>query len=157
MTFFEWMIVSSRWKFLSIITVIYILSCNSGPSPQEPGSPTEAPKAEQVLETDTGLASYYGPGLEGNKTASGETFDSQEMVAAHPSYPMGTILRVTNLENGDTVRVRISDFGPTKKNRKEGIIIDLSKGAASKINMVSKGKAQVKVEVLTWGKDSLSE
>lgn len=134
---------------------LFISGCNSGTDPAPAATPPPAEKVEKVLETKTGFASFYGPGLEGQKTASGETFNSQEMVAAHPSYPMGTILRVTNLENGDTVRVRVSDLGPTKKNRKEGVIIDLSKGAASKINMVSEGRVQVKVEVLEWGKDSL--
>jgi rare lipoprotein A len=70
---------------------------------------------------------------------------------------MGTIIRVTNLETGDTVRVRVSDHGPTKQNRKEGVIIDLSKGAADKIKMVSDGRVEVKVEVIQWGKDSIAK
>ena len=133
-----------------IAMLIYLQSCNSTPT-----SPPPEPAIEQVLETKMGFASFYGPGLEGQKTASGEILDSREMTAAHPSYPMGTIVRVTNLENGDTVRVRVSDHGPTRKNRNEGVIIDLSKGAASRIRMVSEGRVRVKVEVLEWGKDSL--
>ena len=137
------------YKLLGLITnIVFFACCNSEPAPPPP-----AP--EKILETKTGFASFYGPGLEGQKTASGEILDSKELTAAHPTYPMGTIIRVTNMENGDTVRVRVSDLGPTKQNRKEGVIIDLSKGAAEEIRMVSDGRVEVKVEVLEWGKDSL--
>lgn len=147
----------SGCKLICLIAqLIYLASCNSTPSPTSTATPPAKP-AEQVLETKTGFASFYGPGLEGRKTASGEILDSDELTAAHPSYPMGTIIRVTNVGNGDTVRVRVSDSGPTKKNRQEGVIIDLSKGAASKIRMVSDGRVKVKVEVLEWGKDTLSK
>ena len=116
----------------------------TAPEPQQPIVP-------EVKETKTGLASYYGRAFDGQKTASGETFNSNEMVAAHPTYPLGTIVRVTNLANNDTVRVRISDRGPTRVNRKEGVIIDLSRGAAQKINMIAAGREKVQVEVLEWG------
>jgi rare lipoprotein A len=137
-------------SFCFIAGIIFLVGCDSTSTPPPP-----AP--EKVLETKTGLASFYGPGLEGQKTASGEVLDSKEMIAAHPTYPMGTIIRVTNLENGDTVRVRVSDHGPTKQNRKEGVIIDRSKGAADKIKMLSDGRVEVKVEVLQWGKDSIAK
>ena len=104
-----------------------------------------------VKETRTGLASYYGHAFEGEETASGETFHSREMVAAHPSYPLGTLARVTNLEGGGTVMVRIIDRGPTDVNVAEGVIIDLSKGAAQKLAMLKEGRIRVKVEVLQWG------
>jgi rare lipoprotein A len=140
------------WKFqlLLAVAIFFLAGCDSSPE-----SATPVAVAEPVLESKTGLASFYGPGLEGQKTASGEIFDSDEMVAAHRRYPMGTIVRVTNLENGDTVRVRVSDRGPTKENRDEGVIIDLSKGAAKKIRMLSDGRVQVKLEVLKWGNDTL--
>ena len=104
-----------------------------------------------IKETQTGLASYYGRAFEGEATASGETFRSQEMVAAHPSYPLGTVARITNLEKGGVVQVRIIDRGPTDENVAEGVIIDLSKGVAEKLGMVKDGRVRVKVEVLQWG------
>jgi rare lipoprotein A len=77
----------------------------------------------------------------------------RELVAAHPTYPLGTLARVTNLEGGGTVQVRIIDRGPTDENVAEGVIIDLSKGAAEKLGMVKEGRVRVRVEVLQWGKN----
>jgi len=74
------------------------------------------------------------------------------MVAAHPTYPFGTIVRVTNLKKDRTVEVRVIDRGPTKQNRAEGVIIDLSRAAAEKLGMTRDGRVRVKVEVLEWGK-----
>jgi rare lipoprotein A len=119
--------------------------------PAEPPPAPAAPVVPEVKETKTGMASFYGRAFDGQKTTSGEIFDSDEMVAAHPSYPFGTIVRVTNISTNDTVRVRIHDRGPTKVNRKEGVIIDLSRGAAKRIKMIGQGRAKVKVEVLEWG------
>jgi rare lipoprotein A len=141
--------LTSRQKafYLLVSIVVYIASCESKPvKAPEP----EKPKVE-VKETKTGLASYYGPGLEGKETFGGEKFDSKQMVAAHPTYPLGTVVRVTNLKTQDTIQVRIADRGPTRKNQKEGIIIDLSKGAAAKLNMIGAGRQKVLVEVLEWG------
>ena len=110
-------------------------------------------EADNVLQERIGLASYYGAAFQGQETASGEVFDKEEMVAAHPSYPLGTVARVTNLKNGRTVEVRIIDRGPTAPNRREGVIIDLSRGAARRLGFLTEGRARVKVEVLAWGKD----
>ncbi len=110
-------------------------------------------KDTPALARDTGYASFYGNAFEGKKTASGEIFHSAEMVAAHPKYPLGTKAIITNLENGDTVHIRINDRGPTKVNRREGVIIDLSKGAARKIRMVGDGRVKVEVRVVEWGKE----
>ena len=105
----------------------------------------------QVKETQSGLASFYGEEFDGEQTASGETFDKNKLTAAHPSYPTGTVVRVTNLENGGAVEVRITDRGPTNENQDEGVIIDLSQAAAQRLGMVKDGRAQVRVEVLEWG------
>ncbi len=110
-------------------------------------------EADGVLQERIGLASYYGAAFQGRETASGEPFDKEEMVAAHPWYPLGTIARVTNLENGRSVKVRIIDRGPTAPNQREGVIIDLSKGAARRLGFVMDGRTRVKLEVLEWGKD----
>jgi rare lipoprotein A len=111
------------------------------------------PVVDQVLETKAGLASYYHPSFDGRETASGIVFDNAAMMAAHPTYPFGTLVRVTNLEKeGVAVEVRITDRGPTEENTAEGVIIDVS-GAAAKLGMIVDGRVQVKVEVLEWGTD----
>ncbi len=114
--------------------------------------PPASAEASRVLETQTGLASYYHPSLDGEETASGKTFDNDAMMAAHPTYPLGTLVRVTNLEKEGSVEVRIMDRGPTKENRAEGVIIDLSRAAAEKIGMVKDGRTRVRVEVVEWGR-----
>jgi rare lipoprotein A len=103
--------------------------------------------------TRVGVATYYGKAFEGRKTASGEIFDKEEMVAAHPSYPIGTRARVTNLANGRSQVVRIIDRGPAQQHRDQGVIIDLSEGVATKLGFRRKGKQRVKVEVLEWGEE----
>lgn len=100
----------------------------------------------------TGKASYYCRRFHGGITASGKLFDRHQLVAAHPSYPLGTRVRVTNLSNDRVVEVRIIDRGPTRAQCKKGVIIDLSRAAAEKLGMVRKGKTLVRVEVLNWGK-----
>ncbi|WP_026770140.1 septal ring lytic transglycosylase RlpA family protein [Asinibacterium sp. OR53] len=93
--------------------------------------------------TETGMASYYGvnDGFNGRKTANGEIFNTYRLTAAHKTLPFGTVVKVTNLSNGESVKVRINDRGPYIKGR----IIDLSAKAAEKIDMTSKGIAQVKL------------
>lgn len=90
---------------------------------------------------DEGIASFYGPGLHGNLTANGERFDQEAMTAAHPKLKFGTCVQVRNLSNDRTVEVRINDRGPYAKGR----IIDLSKGAARKLDMLEKGVARVRL------------
>ncbi|SHL91860.1 rare lipoprotein A [Chitinophaga jiangningensis] len=92
--------------------------------------------------TQSGKASYYADKFDGRKTASGETFHQNAMTAAHPSLPFGTRLKVTNLANGKTVKVRVNDRGPFAKGR----IIDLSKKAAKKLGMISTGVATVEIK-----------
>ena len=116
-------------------------------------SPSCVPQSNRPLETKTGLASFYGRAFQGEETASGEPFNMNELVAAHPSYPLGTRVRVKNLENNREVEVRVIDRGPTKENQVEGVIIDLSQGAARALEMVRDGRVNVQVEVLEWGDD----
>ncbi|MCC5900210.1 MAG: septal ring lytic transglycosylase RlpA family protein [Phormidium sp. BM_Day4_Bin.17] len=106
--------------------------------------PDPAPKSEAVLYEEQGIASWYGPGFEGNQTANGEIFNSQDITAAHLELPFGTHVRVTNLNNGRSLVVRINDRGPYIGNR----IIDLSAGAARELGMIHSGTAPVVVEVL---------
>lgn len=99
----------------------------------------------------TGLASYYGRAFHGKETASGTTFNMHHLVAAHPHYPFGTRVRVTNLENGRKVVVRVVDRGPTQENVDEGVIIDLSRRAAAVLGFISDGRQRVRLEILEWG------
>lgn len=101
----------------------------------------------KVLESRVGVASYYSDKFEGKKTSSGEVFSQDKLTAAHPSYSMGTIVRVKNLKNRKTVIVRIND----RMTNLNGRIIDLSKSAAEELDMVTSGIAKVQVDVLKWG------
>lgn len=100
-----------------------------------------------ALSVTEGLASWYGPGFAGRRTASGEVFDPAQLTAAHRSLPFGTLVRVTNLHNNLSVVVRINDRGPFKPGR----IIDLSRAAAEEIRMIASGTARVRLEVLRGG------
>ncbi len=92
-----------------------------------------------------GIASWYGGEFHGRRTSSGEIFDQNEMTAAHPTLPFGTIVEVTNLENGRAATVRINDRGPFVRGR----IIDLSYAAARVLGVVGPGTARVRIEVVT--------
>jgi rare lipoprotein A len=92
----------------------------------------------------TGMASWYGSDYHGRRTSNGETYDMDSMTAAHPTLPMPTIVRVTNLENGRSVVVRINDRGPFVEDR----IIDMSRAGARELGFASQGVARVRVTVL---------
>lgn len=93
---------------------------------------------------DKGEASWYGPGFSGRKTASGERYNQNSLTAAHRSLPFGTTVRVTALDSGKSVIVRINDRGPYSGGR----IIDLSKAAAREIGMIGAGTAEVELVAL---------
>lgn len=117
---------------------------------QSLGSKPSAPRSYEVLEPEIfrqeGVASYYGPGFHGKRTANGETFDTNNhLTAAHQTLPFGTRVRVTRVDNGRSVVVRINDRGPFAKGR----IIDLSTRAAEALDMIQQGTATVRVESLT--------
>ena len=98
---------------------------------------------EKYTHFQTGMASYYGGSWHGKKTANGEIFNENSLTAAHKTLPFGTKVKVTNLDNGKSVVVRINNRGPYSKGR----VIDLSKAAFSKIASISKGVTRVKLEV----------
>ena len=98
----------------------------------------------QETYTQEGTASYYGRELHGRRTSSGERFSKHKLTAAHPTLAFGTMVKVTNLDNGKSVTVRINDRGPSTKKR----IIDVSYAAAKKLGMVATGTAQVRIEAL---------
>ena len=91
-----------------------------------------------------GIASWYGPGFDGHRTANGERYDMPGLTAAHKTLPFGTKVRVTNLQNGNSVIVRINDRGPYVGRR----LIDLSKTAAIRIGLLSTGTARVTLDIV---------
>lgn len=93
---------------------------------------------------ETGVASWYGPGFHGKRTANGETFDENVASAAHRTLPLPSVVRVTNLENGRSIKLRVNDRGPFARGR----IIDLSRRAAQLLGFHRQGTAKVRVEVL---------
>ena len=98
-----------------------------------------------------GLASFYGSAFQGEETASGEEFDRRDLTAAHRTLPLGSVVRVTNLENGRKVVVRINDRGPYGRNHRKGTIIDLSRAAARRLGFMKDGLVRVRLEVLRRG------
>lgn len=112
----------------------------AGPPYQVAGKwyvPAHEPNYDEV-----GIASWYGPTFHGKASANGETFDEMAMTAAHPTLPIPSLVRVTNLENGKTVIVRLNDRGPFVDDR----IIDLSKAAGGALDLHGKGTAKVRVQ-----------
>lgn len=121
-----------------LFTVSTLIGCSLPPAKVR----VLQPPADRL--SQTGVASWYGPGFHGKATASGEIYNQDEFTAAHQTLPLGTRVMVTNLETGNATEVIINDRGPFAKGR----IIDLSYSAAQLINMVGPGTALVRVDVL---------
>ena len=102
-----------------------------------------APQQSSIF-TQIGKASWYGKDFHGGKTANGERYDMESLTAAHRTLPFGTKVKVTNMDNGQEVVVRINNRGPYLKDR----IVDLSKGAAREIGILGKGIGRVQLQVL---------
>jgi len=136
-----------------LLFVMHLYGCTASPrfgtTEGAPGgpSPSEYRGRTPVLMVE-GVASYYAHDFHGRQTANGEIYDMHAMTAAHKSFPFDTIIRVHNLSNDKSIVIRINDRGPFV----EGRIIDLSLGAARKIDMVESGTVRVRLEVLEWGK-----
>ena len=109
----------------------------------EPVLPTGA----KPLETQNGLASWYGPPYHNRRGSNGEVYNMHAMTAAHRTFPLGSIVRVTNVKTGSTALVRITDRGPFIPGR----IVDLSLAAARKVDVWQPGIAEVKVELMELG------
>jgi rare lipoprotein A len=106
----------------------------------EPTLPADA----KPLATETGLASWYGPPYHNRRGSNGEVYNMHAMTAAHRTYPLGSIVRVTNVKTGNTALVRITDRGPFIPGR----VLDLSLAAARKLDVWQPGVAEVKVELM---------
>ena len=133
-------------------------SAPSTPSPQPELGPTQPPSISNSTQPPTrsapfvpgiyieqGVASWYGVPFHGRRAADGEIFDMNTLVAAHRTLPFGSILRVTNLNNGRQIEVRIIDRGPFI----EGRILDLARAAAAGLDMIGTGTAPVRIELLS--------
>jgi rare lipoprotein A len=115
------------------------------PTRSEPGSAETTDNSKKHGHTpQVGTASWYGEDFDGRETASGETYNMYDLTAAHPSLPLGTWVKVTNLRNGRAVNVRINDRGPIVPGR----IIDLSYGAALALNFGEHGLQRVRLDVV---------
>lgn len=99
---------------------------------------------EKYSMTETGIASWYGPGFHGKRTANGERFDTGELTAAHKTLQMPSLIRVTNLDNGRSLILRVNDRGPFSRGR----VLDVSERAADLLGFKNIGTAKVKVQVL---------
>lgn len=150
------MLLKKILTFIAFTTLGVSVKANAASVSEYQSSFTETPSPVQVkfeipksysiplASTYYGQASWYGPGLYGNPTASGATFRPGTMTAAHRSLPFGTRVRVTNLNNGRSQVVTINDRGPYVGGR----IIDLAEGAASVLGVKSSGVASVRLDVL---------
>ncbi|PSN16717.1 septal ring lytic transglycosylase RlpA family protein [filamentous cyanobacterium CCT1] len=121
---------------------------NAPPLARVEGLPEPTPAANQVgvvTSSLTGMASWYGPGFHGRRSASGEMFNQNALTAAHRTLPFGTQVRVTNLSTGQSVVVRINDRGPFGHGR----VIDLSSAAAAQIGLRASGVGRVQIDVLS--------
>src|SRR5262245_6525001 len=116
----------------------------SVPSAEEPQPDVSGAESTSTTHVQVGMASWYGKGFHGRPTASGEIYDMYQPTAAHLTAPLGTYALVTNLENGQSVRVRINDRGPYKRPR----ILDLSYEAARQIDLVRPGSGRVQIDFL---------
>ena len=121
----------------------------SPPKPTEEADLAEPviPAGAKPIETQTGLASWYGPPYHNRRGSNGEIYNMHAMTAAHRTFPLGSIVRVTNVKTGSTALVRITDRGPFIPGR----IVDLSLAAARKVDVWQPGIAEVKVELMQSG------
>lgn len=123
-------------------------------------APSEAPSPAASAAGETpplapgwhqqGRISYYGKRFDSRPTASGEPFDPDAMTMAHPTLPLGSIVRVKNLRNGCSVELRVNDRGPYEKGR----IADVSRAAAKKLGMFRRGVTRARIELLKAGDDA---
>ena len=133
---------------INTLVVIFISTLMLGCSSVKPTSgsdqPTTTSSVDRIGYVETGKASFYADKHQSKKTASGELYDQKLNTAAHRTLPFGTTVRVTNMQNGKSVVVKINDRGPFIKNR----ILDLSQSAFTSIAGASSGIIEVKIEVI---------
>jgi len=121
-----------------VLLFLFVIGCS------EPPANVRVPPLPEGRVSQVGIASWYGPGFHGKSTASGDVYDQNELTAAHQTLPLGTRVMVTNMENGSSTEVTITDRGPFAKGR----IIDLSYAAAQALDMTGPGTALVRIDVI---------
>jgi rare lipoprotein A len=144
-------VTGSRAVLIAACASALGLAACTGSSPRF--SPSAAPHMQvggSYSALEEGVASYYADEFNGRKTSNGEVFDMDSLTAAHRSLPFDSMVKVTNLNNGRSVTVRINDRGPFV----EGRIIDLSRAGAKAIGMIGTGTAPVRLEVVEFGPDT---
>ena len=127
------------------LPLLVLLATLAGCAGGRPPAPDPLPGAAPAGGAEEGLASWYGRPYHGRPTASGEKYDMHRMTAAHRTLPFGTRVEVTRLDTGRKVVVRINDRGPFVPGR----ILDLSRAAAEKLEMLRDGVVRVRIRVLT--------
>jgi len=132
----------ARVSFLPTALLLVFIGLTSGCSTPAP-KPTYFP-GYPIGYVEQGVASWYGPGFHGNKTANGERYDMHQMTAAHRTLPLGSIAVVRSLNSGRQVTVRINDRGPFAKGR----ILDLSLAGAQALDMTGNGTASIELRVI---------
>jgi rare lipoprotein A len=125
----------------------------SSNAPGQPQPPTRTTPFIPGIFVEEGTASWYGIPFHGRRAADGEIFDMNSLVAAHRTLPFGSILRVTNLNNGREVQVRVIDRGPFVGDR----ILDLARAAAVSLDMIGTGTAPVRIELLSGPNPAVDE
>lgn len=131
-----------RFLALALLFPFFLFyGCGTAPSPRHIPS-----SGYPVGYVERGVASWYGPGFHGRKTANGETYDMHQLTAAHRTLPLGSVVQVRSLTNGRTVTVRVNDRGPFARNR----ILDLSQAGAQALDMVGRGTDQVEIRVVAY-------
>jgi len=134
-----------------IICSLLLTGCVASPRFTSEKFIRDAGEAYSILEE--GMASYYADEFNGKRTSNGEIYDMNQMTAAHRTVPFNSRIRVTNLENGKSVVVRINDRGPFKDDR----IIDLSLVAAKSLELIGSGTVKVRLEVIEIGDQTVKK
>ncbi len=134
-------------SFLALLLLLPSIACSFPPAEVK----VPPPSVPVIAVSQTGIASWYGPGFHGRPTASGAIYNQYDLTAAHQTLPLGSRVIVTNIQNGTSVEVLINDRGPFVKER----IIDLSYAAASGLGMVRPGTIPVRIEVIDNGSSKI--
>jgi rare lipoprotein A (peptidoglycan hydrolase) len=139
-------------KFKILLLAFILISCSSNVAHGDYIDSTGMTRKEIEAiryhpSVQVGVASYYGKAFHKKRTANGEIFDMYKVSAAHKTYPLGTVVKVTNLKNGRSIRLKINDRGPFVKGR----VLDLSYEAAKRLGFLSSGTTKVRIEVLKLG------
>ena len=146
-------------KYIIMFSLFVFLSCTASPRFSSSNktyskykySKSKIKKSTQksYLNELNGFSSWYGPNFHGKLTANGEVFDQYAFSAAHRTLPLNSVVKVTNLDNGKVITLRINDRGPFIDEHKR--ILDCSYGAAKKLEFIEKGTAKIKIEIVELG------